>query len=336
MTTINPNQASGNKNFKQVESESWMSLYLPAICAAALMLGGLLMAVSCSKKTNNASAISAPTQPAASAPTPATTTTAAAVPETPKKKAHKRYRPANVHYVNSTFGVSFNYPRKYSLLSGDKLGSPAIQTFLKPGAVQVASVDIPDSMYPETDFASALLNVSVNKDMTSDECSQFVLPSKDAGEVKPTTVKLGSNEYRVFEQISGQGDLKSDLKYFHLFKNNACYEFVLDVDTVASKDADLAQVDRGKVFHQLEQILTSARIKDMQPKETESAQKAPATETPVSDAKTADSKPTEVNSTETKAVDANTADTKTTDVKSTDTKPASDGQNAQVTPPEQK
>ena len=335
MTTINPNQASGNKNFKQVESESWMSLYLPAICAAALMLGGLLMAVSCSKKPNNASTISVPTQPAASAPTPATTTTASAVPETPKKKAHKRYRPANVHYVNSTFGVSFNYPRKYSLLSGDKLGSPAIPTFLKPGAVQVASVDIPDSMYPETDFASALLNVSVNKDMTSDECSQFVLPSKDAGEVKPTTVKLGSNEYTVFEQISGQGDLKSDLKYFHLFKNNACYEFVLDVDTVASKDADLAQVDRGKVFHQLEQILTSARIKDMQPKETESAQKSPAAETPVSASKTADSKPAEVNSTETKAVDANTAATKTTDVKSTDATPASDGQNAQVTPPEQ-
>jgi hypothetical protein len=40
-------------------------------------------------------------------------------------------------------------------------------------------------------------------------------------------------------------------------------------------DADLAQLDRGKVFKQLEKILTTARIKDVQPKEVENAASAP-------------------------------------------------------------
>jgi hypothetical protein len=315
MTTINPKQGSGNQDFKQLEADSWMSTYLPAICAGTLMAGVLFLAVSCSKKSNNVAKISPPTQPAVTAPAP--TTQAAAVAETPKKKVHRRYRPANVNYVNSMYGVSFRYPRKYSLRSGNK-GIPLPETFLKPGTVPVVSVDIRDSFYPETDFQSALLNLSVNQNMTEDECMQFVPLSKDAGEVKPTSVKVGGNEFAEFRQITGEGDLKSDLKYFHMFKNNACYEFVLDVDTVANKDSKLAQVDRGRVFHQLERILTTARIKDLQPTEVQSADKAPTTAMPAADAK-AD---------EIKTVETKVADTKGADVKATD-----DTEKAQVVTP---
>jgi len=236
-------------------------------------------------------AINAPAQQAVTAP--AQTTPVASVPETPKKKTVKKSRPANATYVNSTYGVSFSYPRKYSLQSGDKLAAAPLPTsFLKTGAVQVAAVDMPDDLYPETDFSSALLNVSVDQNMTSDECIQFVPAAKDAGEVKPTIAKLGANEYSVFEQINGEGDRKSDLKYFHLFKNNACYEFALAVDT-NQKPEDMAQVDRGKVFHQLEKILTTARIKDLEPAEVENAEKTPVATTPVAEVETADPKTVE-------------------------------------------
>jgi hypothetical protein len=286
MTTIRM-QGSDNQNFKPIEEDSWLSTYLPAICALALMGGVLFLAISCSKQPNNAAKVSPPTPPTASASAPSTPATT--VSDTPKKVI-KKHRPANATYVNSTYGVSFSYPRKYSLQSGDKLASASVPTsFLKPGAVEVASVDMPGDSYPETDFSSALLNLSLNRDMSSDECMQFVPASKDAGGVKPVTVKLGANEYSVFEQINGEGARKSDLKYFHLFKNNACYEFALDVDTTDQLDGDLAQVDRGKVFQQLEKILTSARIKDLQPTQVESAQKAGVT-APASDAKTADAK----------------------------------------------
>jgi len=289
MTTIDLNQGSGNKGLKQPEKDSWTSLYLPAICAAILMGGVLFLAVSFSRKSQNTAKISAPMPPVVSAPA----RTAALVAETPKKKAVKKHRPANATYVNSAYGVSFSFPRKYSLQSGDKLAAASLPTsFLKPGAVQVAAVDMPDDLYPETDFSSAVLNVSVNQNMTSEECMQFVV-SKDAGDVKPTIAKLGANQYSVFEQINGEGDKKSDLKYFHLFKNNACYEFALGVDTTVTPDSDLAQVDRGKVFQQLEKILTTARIKDVQPTEVENAAKTPEATTPTADLKAAASKTTE-------------------------------------------
>ena len=150
---------------------------------------------------------------------------------------------------------------------------PVPASFLKPGAIEVASVDMPDDLYPDTDFSSALLNVSVNPGLTADECGQFVPSSNDADAAKPASAKLGVNEFAEVEQMKG-GEMtgeqttgatsaQSDLKYFHVFKNGACYEFALDVETSRKADVDLAQADHGKIFQQLEKILATARIKDV-------------------------------------------------------------------------
>jgi len=280
MATLNT-KGNGSQNFKQIESDSWSGIYLPAICAGILMTIVLFLAVSCSKKSDKpaSSGISAPSPVAAS---PAPSTPAAAIPEPPKKA--KKHRPANATYVSGTYGVSFSYPVKYSLQAGDKKKAAPLQpNFLKPGALEVAAVDMPDDSYPDTDFSGALLNVSVNTRMTAEECGQFVPSSKDAEAAKPTTVKLGSNQFAELEQMTGETTAQSDLKYFHLFKNGACYEFALDVETSRKADEDLAQVDRGKVFQQLEKILTTARIKDVEVPGVVNAEKA-------ANAATADSK----------------------------------------------
>jgi hypothetical protein len=161
---------------------------------------------------------------------------------------------------------------------------------------------MPGSSYPETDFTSAQLNVGLSNDMTSEECMQFHPSAKEAGEVKPTTVKLGANEYSVFEQINGEDNKKSDLKFFHLFKNNACYEFAATLETT-EKPEDMGQVDRGKIFEQLEKILTTAKIKDLQATEVENADKSPSTSSPIVDSKNSGTQaaPAEANSANSKA-----------------------------------
>jgi hypothetical protein len=274
---VNRTSGSGNNSFKQIEGDSWLSIYLPAICAGIVMTVVLLLAISCSKKSDKpvASGITAPSAATSSVPT----TSAAVTPETPKRV--KKHRPANATYVNGTYGVSFSYPRKYSLQSGDKRSSAPVQSnFLKSGAVEIASVDMPNDSYPETDFSSALLNVSVNPGMTAEECGQFAARPKDSEATKPTTVKLGTNEFSELEQMSGETTRQSDLKYFHLFKNGACYEFALDVETSRKADEELAQTDRGKIFQQLEKILTTARIKDVDLLGVEKPVEAAKTETP--------------------------------------------------------
>jgi len=289
MANINRTQGIGNQNFKQIEGDSWLSVYLPVICAGIVMAVVLLVAIACSRKSDKPVAkISAPSMPATNTTGPTVSSPNPAV----VKKTVKKARPANATYVNATYGVSFSYPRKYSLQAGNKKSSmPVRASFLKPGAIQVATVDMPDDQYPDTDFSSALLNVSVNPSLTADECGQFVPNSKDAEAVKPASAKLGANEFAEVEQMNGESNSQSDLKYFHLFKNNSCYEFALDVETSRKPDVDLAQADRGKIFQQLEKILATARIKEVKLPGVEKAQSADNTAiavTPTSSAPAAD------------------------------------------------
>jgi hypothetical protein len=271
------NRTQGNQNFKQIEGEGWLSTYLPALSAGTVMVVVLLLAISCSKKSDNVAKIKAPEAPVATSSTPSTI---AAVVPAPAAKKVKKVRPANATYVNSAYGVSFSYPRKYSLQAGDgKSSLPVPANFVKPGAIEIASVDMPDSTYTDTDFSAGLINVAANPGMSAEECTQFVPKSdpKSADAPKPETVKIGSNEFTVIEQMSGEMEHESDLKYFHLFKNGTCYEFAMDVETSRKPDEDLAQVDRGKVFQQLSKILTTARIKEVQVPGVENAEKTPPT-----------------------------------------------------------
>jgi hypothetical protein len=284
MATNNRTPQRDEENFKQIESDSWSGIYLPAICAGVVMTIVLFMAVSCSKKSDTTTKISAPVAPAMQSPTPATAS--AVVPETPKKTV-KKHRPTTATYVNGNYGVALTYPRKYSLQSADKQKEAPVQTsFAKPGAVEIASLDMPDGLYPDTDFSSALLNVSVHQGLNEEECGQFAQQSNDAAKstendpsnkpadsLKPSAIKLGANQFTEVEQMSASEGKQSDLKYFHLFKNGACYEFALDVETSRKTDEDLAQVDRSKIFKQLEKILTTARIKEVELPGVENAEK---------------------------------------------------------------
>jgi hypothetical protein len=285
MATINRTPSDDEQKFKQIENDSWSGIYLPAICAGVVMTIVLFMAVSCSKKSDTTTKITAPVAPAIQSPAP---TTASAVPQMPK--AVKKHRPTTATYVNGNYGVALTYPRKYNLQSGDKQKEAPVQTsFAKPGAVEIAALDMPDGLYPETDFSSALLNLSVKQDMTADECGQFAQLSSNvasdkaddteksakpaADSTKPEVTKLGANQFTEVEQMTGSDERQSDTKYFHLFKNGACYEFALDVETSRKADEDLAQVDRSKVFKQLEKILATARIKEVELPGGENAEK---------------------------------------------------------------
>jgi hypothetical protein len=284
MASINRTPSDAEQKFKQIESDSWSGIYLPAICAGVVMTIVLFMAVSCSKKSDTTTKISAPVAPAMQSPTPATAS--AVAPESPKK-AVKKHRPTTATYVNGNYGVALTYPRKYSLQSADKQKEAPVQTsFAKPGAVEIASLDMPDGLYPDTDFSSALLNVSVHQGLNEEECGQFAQQSNDAAKsteadplsksadsLKPSAIKLGANQFTEVEQMSASEGKQSDLKYFHLFKNGACYEFALDVETSRKTDEDLAQVDRSKIFKQLEKILTTARIKEVELPGVENAEK---------------------------------------------------------------
>ena len=218
-----------------------------------------------------------------------------------KKVVHKK--PATVNYTDKTYGLTFEYPRRYAIETGsaatDLLAtSPIPMNFVQPGGVALAAVELPETGFANTDFSSAFFNVSVHKTLTADQCNEFAVPqpkvstpapSTDAAstsnapapsttasspETQPATspsasaqpelqgskLLVGDLELRSTEAVSGEGTRQSDSKYFHVFQNGACYEFALNVTTVASEDGIIKHVDRDKVFSRLEQILGTVKI----------------------------------------------------------------------------
>jgi len=98
----------------------------------------------------------------------------------PKKPAVHR-KPATVNYADKSYGVTFEYPRRYAIETGNA-ASELVQTnaiplnFVQPGGVALAAVELPETGFQNTDFSSAFFNVSVNKALTADQCTEFAVP----------------------------------------------------------------------------------------------------------------------------------------------------------------
>jgi hypothetical protein len=249
------------------------------------------VAVGCSSEkpkpenSTNQSAITQPTPPIAASPT--TTTTQAAAKPAPKKVVRKA--PATVTYADKTSGVSFQYPRKYALKTGDAAdelvsSDPVPMDFVQPGGVAVAAVAVPESAYPKSDLASAFFNVSVNKALTAEQCGEFpevkpaapVDPAVPAA-AQPSKLMIGDMELQSSETLASQGTGEEASKYYHVFENGACYEFALKVATTGVEtEGGGKHVDREEVFQRLEKILATVKINPAS-EVTASAPTAPGT-----------------------------------------------------------
>jgi hypothetical protein len=238
----------------------------------------------------------------------------------PKKPVvHKK--PATVNYTDKTYGVTFEYPRRYAIETGDAaaellMSNPVPMNFVQPGGVALATVELPETGFVNTDFSSAFFNVSVHKNLSAAECQEFAVPqakpetnsekstpSSEPGKQESTAksdahsatsettpsnetasnskLMVGDMELRATEAVSGEGARQSDSKYFHVYQNGACYEFALNVTTDASAEGLVKHVDRDKIFTRLEQILATVKINPVTPEVTA---EAPSTAIPQSPA----------------------------------------------------
>jgi len=272
----------GNKINKQISQQK-----IGAVGLAALLVA-CSITVGCSgdkpKATNTSSQI--PLTP------PQTMASNSPVPEVAKpvtKKVQKK-RPTTKMFADKTYGVSFEYPKKYEIETGDKakdlLASGAVAA--KQDGEILAAVELPGTVFPDTDFAGAFFGVSVDKGLPVEQCGgssekKAVVTEPAPAVTTPVGAKsetsspetssetqpvvedqskriLGDSELHATEMVTGEGARQSDAKYFRTFQNGACYEFTLNVMTVGNDDATMKHVNRDRVFDRLEKILATVKI----------------------------------------------------------------------------
>jgi hypothetical protein len=289
-STLNSVAWGRNNNDKTNHTNANFDSTASTLIFAALLIACSL-AVGCSSEKSkpvSTTSQSPITQPITLTPAPSPAAPALQAAAKPPHRRVVRKAPATVTYTDKTFGVSFEYPRKYGLETGDaatKLvsSSPTPMDFVQPGGIALAAVTLPESTYANSDLASAFFNVSVNKTLTTDQCNEFSVPQTNpatpidpAVEAKaqaaaPPISKLmiGDMELQSAETSATQDSREEVSKYYHAFENGACYEFALNVATtktnVASEVATTKHVDRDEVFQRLEKILATVKLSPATP-----------------------------------------------------------------------
>jgi hypothetical protein len=181
-----------------------------------------------------------------------------------KKKTIKRASTAT--YKNSTYGISFRYPKTYTMLTPDADNKdsawpdPVTMNFTEPGGETLNTLVLPGTR------ASSYFKTSVNKGLTAEQCSKFasvpepteaaINPPVDADDdsIVPVKTNVLGVEFAKTESFTDQ----SEVRYYHHFENGACYEFALGVEDAPG----IAKpVDHLQVFDKLERIMTTVKIK---------------------------------------------------------------------------
>lgn len=247
------------------------TIFCGLLAATAFVTVMVLATNGCSRtskpqSTASNQSLATPT-PATQVMPPATPVTSPAPTPAPKKpRAHRkvvRKAAETLAYSDPQYAVSFRYPKTYILKTDaethmDVAGlGPVTTNFVQPGGATLATIELPRDAYPGADMSSAFFAVSVNSNVTPGECIQFARPEPGAeGEegVVAQDRKVGGFEYKLIDESTGT----SDIRYYHVFRNGACYEFGLGLGVQPHEGA--SPVNSDDVFWKLEKILATVKI----------------------------------------------------------------------------
>jgi len=271
-TNQKPKPASNN-TISGTTLPSWSRQQKLAMIVSFALLALLLALSACSKQSEKSTlvGVSSPGAPSATyVPAPPAATAASVAPVPTKKTQAPKKRPANVTYNDPNSGVSFLYPRKAALTSGEKADPDLVavgdvpMNFVQPGGVAVATVALPADSYPGTDFGSAFFNVNVNRNLSEQECARFAFVDSrnaDGEPVDAEKVTIGTADMETTSNFSASAVKQDEAQYYHSYQNDACYEYVLGMGTEGfGAKAGVEHVDRDQVFAKLEKILATVKV----------------------------------------------------------------------------
>src|SRR5713226_2115668 len=186
-------------------------------------------------------------------------------PARPSRKEFAREASLSPYY-NPEEGISFRYPRNYSLEEGDVQES---SFFLKrqedldgeqPGATLLATVLIPEDGYPNTTFEHGSLQLVADEAGRERDCRESTLVGPSGNSTRTMTVH--GIEFRWSGRESETAGTKILERAYAGYSQATCYEFLLTVAAEEAPDPDgfKKPADINKIMKHLEKIVASAQF----------------------------------------------------------------------------
>jgi hypothetical protein len=194
---------------------------------------------------------------------------------TPLKPAAKP-----ITFKSRDYGVSFVYPWQYTFLNAKTVAKGDESLRPKPDGndsqFTLARIEIPTGFYADTDLKSAYFTLSLNQDISEQDCANSIGPDKN-GEIQNETIN--GVMFRWSEMEDGGHGSASKVRNFASFANGTCYEVEMGVKT--QSDGLSREVDPDQVMRRLNAILKTVEIKSSSDKSAAPQLKSSAEPTPL-------------------------------------------------------
>jgi hypothetical protein len=169
-------------------------------------------------------------------------------------------------YNNPEEGISFRYPRNYSLEEGDIeehsffLQRQEDLDSEQPGAKLLATVLIPEDGYPNTTFEHGSLQLAISEVESEKGCMAISEVGATGRGAQALTVQ-GVAFYWSVEETEVAGTKILQRKYAG-YSQGSCYQFRLLLAAEGSLDPNgfTKNVDMVRIMKQLESIVASSRV----------------------------------------------------------------------------
>jgi hypothetical protein len=180
---------------------------------------------------------------------------------------HAQRKETSRHFDDDVYGVSFDFPKSYDLHEGDLpdmdrglgyLGKIPME-FSAPGGVRLATIEVPRSAHPGTDFVNAFFTVSVFPNVTAAQCAEF-RSAEDSG--APSQIrKIDGIEFRAKKESTTASMHQYSGTYLHGYAEESCYEIGYGIATAGYGAMDgIKKVNNQAALQKLEKILDSLTI----------------------------------------------------------------------------
>jgi hypothetical protein len=165
-----------------------------------------------------------------------------------------------ITYRSRDYGVSFVYPWQYKYSSAKTIANveslqPKSDGF--ESQFTLIRVDIPKGFYPDTNFDSGYFTLSLNQDLSQDECKSMMNDTK-------LSDTINGVEFHWAESSTGGHGEASKVRNYVAFANDTCYEIEMGVKTKSDRGL-VREVEPDQVIQKLEAILKSVKIADGSP-----------------------------------------------------------------------
>jgi hypothetical protein len=176
------------------------------------------------------------------------------------QKAHQAKNRAFQLYTNPDYAISFSYPRSYAFKGPSEVAEEANallqqRTDGSPNQQLLSRIELPDNLYPRTDFLAGYFSLSVNPSLTAVQCSQAI-GVEEEGEA--ATLLLDGIAFHSLQTAAGADGTHTSWREYAGSSGGVCYEIELGVVTV--NDGSIAPVNEDRVFQRLDAILRTVKV----------------------------------------------------------------------------